>query len=143
LQPGKFAYCLFDNTWIGCVVLRVKGKLHKNSKDRKIARWNILVWFLLGPENGKFIRGYTRTGKPNTNETKHVIHRFEGEMAVTSLPIIPREYWDARDNGARRRQFEARGKKKLDILDGGPREMIFKGSSLAEEKKQVNWLPMF
>jgi hypothetical protein len=135
LRPGSFAYCQFDNEWIGCVILRVKGKKQKN--DPAIVKWNILVWFLLAPQKGKFLRGYTRSKGSEVNPTKHVIQHFEGERPVTSLPVIPREYWDARDNGARRQQFEARGKKKLELMEARPKEMKHSGTSIEHDKKEV------
>ena len=107
--------------------MRVKGKEERNSK--KIARWNILVWFL--DYNANLFRGYTESGEKG----KHVIHRFEGEQDVTSLKVIPREYWDSIDGGARREQFEARGMKKVKLLQSGYKQMNHKGESLEKRRR--------
>lgn len=127
LKPGTFVYCQYDKEWIGAIIMRVKGKEERSSK--KITRWNILVWFL--DYNAGLFRGYTESGEKG----KHVIHRFEGEQDVTSLSVIPREYWDAIDGGARRDQFEARGLKKVKLLQSGYKQMNYKGESLEKTRR--------
>lgn len=92
--------------------MRVKGKKDRNST--RTDRWKVLVWFL--DLQGALSRGYTQTHHEAEQDTKLRIYRYEGEQDVTSLKIIPREFWDAIDNGARRAQFEARGAKKFELM---------------------------
>jgi hypothetical protein len=127
LRPGTFVYCQYDGEWIGAIIMRVKGKEERNSK--RIDRWNILVWFL--DYNAHLFRGYTASGERG----KHAIHRFEGEQDVTSLKVIPREYWDAVDGGARREQFEVRGWRKVKLLQSGFKQMNHKGESLERRRR--------
>jgi hypothetical protein len=131
LRPGTLAYCEFDNEWIGCVIMRVKGKSDPDVYSHRIVKWNILVWFL--DYAGELVRAFTQS-KP---ETKHVIHHFEGERDITSLKVIPRVYWDAIDGGARREQFEARGLKKVQLLKSGYKQMNYEGASLDKKGRTV------
>lgn len=97
-------------------------------------KYNILVWFLDGKE-GDLMRGYTCSGKDGG---KHYIHQFEGEMDVTALNIIPRDYWDAVDGGARRKQFEERGLKKMQLLRSNHKQVTYKGDSLETRRRTVS-----
>jgi hypothetical protein len=125
LKPGSFAYCLFDNVWIGCVIMCVKLK--------KTNKYNIHVWFL------DYVGGMNRVAtKSKTRErvgTKHIIHYFEGQMAITALPVMPRDYWDKLDGGARRRDFEERGKLKVDLFTCQPKQMHYEGVAFKNPDK--------
>jgi hypothetical protein len=128
LNPGKFCYCLFDEQLIGCVVLSVKGKSDKNRPDSdKIVRWNVRLWFL-DVRGGKLHRGFTKRSIP----------AFEGQKAVTTLPVIPREYWDRADGGARKKHFEKRGRKKLEVLKQDHLQLDYDGQSLEETRRTVS-----
>jgi hypothetical protein len=139
LRPGTLAYCQFDGEWIGCVIMWVKGKKERDST--KIDRWNIHVWFLAYNSEGLF-RAYTMSDPDSALETKHSIPRYEGEQNVTSLKVVPKVYWDAIDNGARREQFEARGIRKFDLLRTRFQQMSHKGESLEKEKRLVRREPV-
>ncbi|ESZ91573.1 ATPase [Sclerotinia borealis F-4128] len=122
LRPGTLAYCQYEGEWVGCVIMWVK---------KKIAHWNIHVWFLSYDTEG-FTRSYTDSSK---SHKKHTIPRYEGEQDVTSLKVVPRVYWDAIDNGARREQFEARGARKVMLLNARFQLMNHKDETLEEQKR--------
>ncbi|TEY44382.1 hypothetical protein BOTCAL_0352g00010 [Botryotinia calthae] len=92
LKPGTLAYYKYDNEWIGCIILRVNSEVKR--KSFKITNWNVSVWYLEWSYHAYRI------------ESKFDIESFEGERDITSLKVIPREYWDANDNNARRKKFE-------------------------------------
>ncbi len=130
LRPGTLAYCQYDGEWIGCVVMLVKAKEERGST--KIDHWNIHVWFLGYNSEGLF-RAYTNS----SSETKHQVYRYEGEQDVTSLKVVPKVYWDAIDNGARREQFEARGERKVMLMNARFQQMSHKGETLEKQKLLV------
>jgi hypothetical protein len=133
LKPGTMAYCQFAGEWIGCMVMLVKGKKEQNSKS--IDHWNIHSWFLTF-SNGLW-RAYTESDSDAALETKHTIQRFEGEKDITTLKVVPKVYWDAIDNGARRKLFEERGQRKLDLMNTRFRHMSHKGETIEKEKRLV------
>lgn len=134
LKPGTLAYCQYDGEWIGCVIMGVKGKQRDISS--KIHYWNVRVWFLGYDVKGLW-RGYTKSSKEPEIKTKHSIEWYEGERDVTSLEVVPREYWDAIDNGERRAKFEARGAKKVKLMSTRFRQMSHKGESLERKRRPV------
>jgi len=140
LKPGTLAYCQYAGEWIGCVIMRVKGKVERKSISKKIVRCNIHVWFL--SFSGGLFRAYTTMGSPEF-QTKHSIQRYEGEQDVTTLKVVPKEFWDAIDNGARREQFEARGWRKVKLMNPVFQQMSHKGESLEKRKRLVRKAHLF
>ncbi|TGO60869.1 hypothetical protein BCON_0032g00650 [Botryotinia convoluta] len=124
LKPGTLAYYKFDNEWIGCIILRVNPEAKR--KSSKIANWSVSVWYLEWSYHAYRI------------ETKFDIESFEGKRDITSLKVIPREYWDANDNNARRKKFEDRGLKKMTLLKSGHKQMDYKGKTAEEEERQYH-----
>ncbi|KAF7886495.1 uncharacterized protein EAF01_011173 [Botrytis porri] len=124
LKPGTLAYYKFDNEWIGCIILRVNPEAKR--KSSKITNWNVSVWYLEWSYHAYRI------------ETPFEIGSFEGERDITSLKVIPREYWDANDNNARRKKFEDRGLKKMTLLKSGHKQMDYKGKTAEEEERQYH-----
>lgn len=135
LKPGTLAYYQYTGEWIGCVIMRVKGKVNPNFGSRKIIRWNIHVWFL--SFSGGLFRAYTQSDQDPELQTKHLIYQYEGEQDVTTLKVVPKEFWDAIDNGARREQFEARGARKLKLMNPAFQQLGHKGESLERKKRLV------
>ncbi|CAG8951356.1 hypothetical protein HYFRA_00007267 [Hymenoscyphus fraxineus] len=132
LKPGTLAYCQFDGHWIGCVIMHLKNKFKQGEK--KVDRLNVRVWFLDFFLN-KLNRAWTRSDRDPSRKTKHAIQQFDGEENVTNLQIIPRKYWDAIDKGAKRKSFEARGLKKITMLQKGHQQMAHDGMSLEKERR--------
>lgn len=135
LKPGTLAYCQYAGEWIGCVIMQVKRKkeLDRGTTDH----WNIFVWFL---SFGKqLFRAYTssKSDVDSRIKTKHTIERYEGEKEITSLKVVPREYWDAIDNGARKEQFEARGVRKVKCISSKFQTMSHKGEMIDVKKRLV------
>lgn len=130
LRPGTLAYCQFGGEWIGCVIMQVRGK---KRESKSITRWNVHVWFL--SFTNKLTRPYTFSHSDSDLQTKHSISRYEGEQEITSLPVVPREYWDAIDNGARKKEFETRGARKLKLMSERFQQMNHKGEMLDKNKR--------
>ncbi|TGO69786.1 hypothetical protein BOTNAR_0007g00680 [Botryotinia narcissicola] len=124
LKPGTLAYYKYDNKWIGYIILRVNPETKRRSS--KIANWSVSVWYLEWSYHAYQI------------ETKFDIESFEGERDIASLKVIPREYWDANDNNARRKKFEDRGLKKMTLLKSGHKQMEYKGKTAEEEERQYH-----
>jgi hypothetical protein len=141
LRPGILAYCQYAGEWIGCVIMGVKGQVEENSG--KITQWNIQIWFLRF--SGGLGRAFTHSSRDPYSvsmrdqipETGHYIARYEGEKDVTSLEVVPREYWDSIDNGARRERFEARGAMKMEMMNPRFQQMSHKGESIEKKKRLV------
>jgi len=103
LRPGALAYAKHDDTWLGCVI--DTATLDENDSNGK--KWSIRVWLLDHQWNeARFCR--------STIDIE--IEYFDGEKAVLDLPIYPREYFDRTDNGQRRKDFEARGRRVADVV---------------------------
>ena len=60
-------------------------------------------------------------------EEYKLIEYFEGEKNVLSLEVYPCEYWDTRDGGARRHEYEIAGRSHLELLRAGCIYMNYSG----------------
>ena len=70
-------------------------------------------------------------------EASLMIRLFEGEREVTSLPVFPCKYQDARDKGEVRRKLETRGEKVYKVLQAEPKQMWYEGQPYGFKKANV------
>ncbi|OJD40335.1 atpase aaa+ type core protein [Diplodia corticola] len=116
LKPGEFAYCLFQKTWIGCVIQSVVV----NQDD-----WEVGYWVLDHPLENCIQRA----------RGKLSIKSFEGEQAVASLSIIPRHVFDRLDGGELREKLEKRGEKVCNVLWKRHQYLYYKGTSMDDNDR--------
>ena len=80
-------------------------------------------------------------GSKVTRNTENYIYinYFEGEKDILSLEAYPSELWDARDGGARRREYEEAGKKHCELLRAGHKYMRYSGYIYSPRRVEVRW----
>jgi hypothetical protein len=104
LRPGLLSYFNHDGEWLGGVIQSVS---FRDADDDEPAAWEVTVWFQ-DNSGSRQVNEYA----PNTI----TIEDFDGERLATSLPVIPRDFYDRTDNGERKAAFIRRGERARDIL---------------------------
>lgn len=131
MKPGSLAYTEWDGQWLGCIIgesTKLPPELSKGIPQR----WSVEYWLL---------QAHWPSDQIQFAANDVIIDRFEGEQVVTSLPICPVEFQDAKDSGVRRRALIERGLKTCDILWSGSRYMSYEGECLSRSKQRVS-LPL-
>ncbi|KAI0451719.1 hypothetical protein F5B21DRAFT_516499 [Xylaria acuta] len=124
MKPGSLAYTCWNSHTIGCVIGKSVLLPPEPSHDLP-ERWSIDFWFL---------QVHWPSDQIGFNLQTAVVDRFDGEKPVTSLPIHPAEYVDAKDQGKTKQRFMARGRKVCDILWGESRYMEYDGECMDRSK---------
>jgi len=126
LRPGALAYAKHDDTWIGCVI--EQATLDENNGDNNGSKWSARVWLL----------DHSWSEARICRSTIDIeIEHFDGEKEVTELNVFPREYFDRTDEGARRKQFEARGRKAADVVWQGFSYQHYDGRAMTDKKTMI------
>jgi hypothetical protein len=125
LKPGTLVYFLHDGLWLGGAIESVSRR--SKDSDKKEA-WIVNVLF------------------QDVDFYKHalgrapcciIIEAFDGEKLVTSLAVLPCQFHDRQDNGARRAAFQKRGALVADIVWSGYKYMKYSGTTMDRKKKKV------
>ncbi|ETS80035.1 hypothetical protein PFICI_07564 [Pestalotiopsis fici W106-1] len=119
-RPNSLAYAKVDEHWIGCRI-GATTKWVADPQERMPTEWQVGIWLLQTDSTTGEIGCATRTYR---------ILDFDGEISPTELEIVPCQSFDKTDGGVRRRRFEERGQKILDILWGPSRQFRHNGEAL-------------
>ncbi|KAH7058739.1 hypothetical protein B0J12DRAFT_696419 [Macrophomina phaseolina] len=123
LRPGTLSYCTVDDEVLGCAIESVHLETSDTKEDQK---WKVQVWFL----------GHRwKTPRMRRALVDIEIPYFEGEKAVPTLPVYPRQYSDKLDDGERRRKFQERGTKACKIAWKGYSYLSYNGKFMDNSKQ--------
>ncbi|KAJ2984565.1 hypothetical protein NUW58_g5996 [Xylaria curta] len=125
MKPGSLAYTSWNDHKIGCVIGK-SIRLPPDPDDDLLERWEIDFWFLQVHWPSDQIGCTIKTA---------VIDRFDGEKPITSLPIYPTEFHDAKDQGRTKQRFIDRGKKVSEIFWGESMYMEYDGECMDHAKE--------
>ncbi|KAL5339791.1 P-loop containing nucleoside triphosphate hydrolase protein [Aspergillus crustosus] len=128
LKPGTLSYFRYNDIWLGGVI---EGVLHRDKDedddDGKKEAWIVSMIF----QDTNFPTNLTGRASVSIE-----IEIFDGEMVVTRLPVVPRDYHDSQDNGQRKASFEKRGALVADIMESGYKLKKYNGP-FQDAKKQA------
>lgn len=128
LRPGSLAYCKLGTMWVGCVIESVLLK-DENEYEDEPDMWEARVWL----QNNSWSSGQVRR-----SITTIKVRYFEGEKAVTDIPIFPCTFFDRQDSGKRRESFIVRGKRVCDILWREYAYLRYHGRFVDERETEVS-----
>lgn len=128
MKPGSLACVDWYGHKIGCVVGKSIRLPPKPSLDLP-ERWSIDFWFLQVCWPSDQIECATGTA---------VVHYFDGESPITSLPIHLVEYLDTTEQDRMKQRFTDRGRKVCDILWGESMYMEYDGECMDHSRQRVS-----
>lgn len=79
LRPVSLAYCKLGTMWVGCVIESISFK-EENEYEDEPELWEARVWL----QNNSWSSGQVRRSIKTIR-----VRYFEGEKAVTDIPIFP------------------------------------------------------